>query len=77
MTDHEFLEFLVERAEHAAGQRRSSRVTIKGATMSVTQWCRHFGIKPVSVSSRIRKGWDCVRAILQPFDSTKRNKKAR
>ena len=50
--------------------KRSNAVfTIDGETKTVTQWARRYGIKPITVFSRLYKGMGIVEALTK---STKR-----
>jgi hypothetical protein len=47
--------------------RRSCRViTYQGRTATVTAWARHIGIKPSTLSERLRRGWDTHSALSTP-----------
>jgi hypothetical protein len=51
-------------------QRRNTTVnriiTIDNTTMVFVDWCRHFNIKPGTVYSRLKRGWDIIVALTTP-----------
>lgn len=45
--------------------RRNRIFTFNGKTQNITQWENEFGIKPGTVSSRIKRGWTIENALKQ------------
>ena len=52
--------------EQENNKRTNRKVTIDGAEKNLCQWCRQFGINPITVQSRLRLGWDVETAIKTP-----------
>lgn len=51
-------------------------ITINGHTRCMAEWCQIYGIHKATVSYRIKKGWDPVRAVQQPSDPSKSRSRA-
>lgn len=47
-------------------RRMNVSVEINGVTKTVTQWSREYGISPITVFARIKKGWNHIDAITIP-----------
>ena len=58
--------------EQANNKRTNHLITANGKTQTVRQWERELGCYKRSVSNRILRGWDEVRAVTEPF-KTKAN----
>jgi hypothetical protein len=43
--------------EQVQNSRTPRLITFNGVTKNVTEWARHFGIHPSSMSERLAKGW--------------------
>lgn len=54
------------RLEQNGNRRDNMFVTISGVTCHVAEMARRHGKKPVTVFTRIRRGWNAVDAILSP-----------
>lgn len=61
------------RDEQIANRRASRRVSINGETKTFSQWEKHFGLPDSTISNRVRKGWDPVRAATTPVRAMTRN----
>lgn len=49
--------------------RRSNRMlTIDGDSKILTEWAEHSGISRMTISGRLKKGWDIKRAVFEPVD---------
>jgi len=56
------------RGIYASGQRSAPiRVEIDATTKTVLEWAREIGVDPTVIFGRIRRGWDPVRAVLEPI----------
>ena len=51
--------------------RRNVFVEIDGKSMHLAAWARHFGLKWPTVASRLRSGWDPLRAVTTPSGGEK------
>ena len=65
------LNWTIEDALTIPLERRSlparRQITFRGETKSLSDWAREFGLKPGTVSERIRaRGWDIERALTTP-----------
>lgn len=58
--------------EQENNKRSNRKVTINGETKNLCQWCELYGIKEVSVYSRMRYGWDIEKAIKTPVRPSKK-----
>lgn len=58
--------------EQQNNRRNNRRVSINGQEKNLQEWCDIFGISQVTVHSRIRLGWDIVRAIMTPAPPKKK-----
>lgn len=47
----------------ANNTRTVKRYTINGATKTLTEWCNALNLKRTTVSNRLHKGWDILRAF--------------
>ncbi len=53
--------------EQSLNTSRNHRVTFQGQTMTITEWAREIGIKPVTLFSRITQlGWSIEDALSTP-----------
>lgn len=49
--------------EQAFNRRDNHLLTYQGKTLPMTMWARQLGIKPVTLSGRLRRGWSISRAL--------------
>jgi hypothetical protein len=49
--------------EQAFNRRDNHLLTHRGKTLPLTMWARQLGIKPTTLSGRIRRGWSISRAV--------------
>lgn len=47
----------------ANNSRHCHYITYNGETLTISQWARKVGLKPHTLSARIRSGWDIERAL--------------
>jgi hypothetical protein len=52
--------------EQSRNKKNNVWITISGETKVMFDWARVFGISPGTVISRMRSGWDPVRAVTTP-----------
>ncbi len=60
------------KVEQANNTRRNVRIHYKGITRTMTQWSRIAGIAVGTIHSRMKRGWDGVRAISEPVKGSAR-----
>lgn len=59
-----------------SNNRRTSRVIeYMGASKTLTQWASEFGLSPISLTSRLKLGWDIHTALTKPIDRRKATRK--
>ena len=61
--------------QNCRNKRNNHLITIDGETKTLIEWCDVFGINDRTVRSRIRIGWDEVKAITTPKLRERRCKK--
>jgi hypothetical protein len=42
------------------------KITVNGRTLCLSDWAAELGIHPSTITRRLSKGWDPVRAVTQP-----------
>lgn len=52
--------------EQSNNTRRNIYITIDGVTKTLTQWCRFYGVNPVTANWRIKNGWPSEKAVKEP-----------
>lgn len=52
--------------EQSNNTRRNIYITIDGVTKTLTQWCRVYGVNPVTANWRIKNGWPSEKAVKEP-----------
>jgi hypothetical protein len=52
--------------EQGNNRRNNRYVTINGKTQTFKQWCIEFKLPPTTGKSRLRLGWDEIRALTTP-----------
>lgn len=67
----------VPRSAQCSNTRRNRRITARGLTMTVSQWARHLGLSPLSIGSRLHRGWSEERALFQPIGKIGTNQHVR
>jgi hypothetical protein len=60
--------------EQLANRRVTIWIEIDGDRRTLSDWCRHFGIKYFTALYRIRNGWDLTDAVRQPARHITRSK---
>lgn len=55
--------------QQCGNKRTNILVTIHGRTQCVAAWARELGIKNITVTSRIRRGWSPLRALTEKVTS--------
>lgn len=48
------------------------QLTFKGHTRTITQWCKHTGLTPVAINTRLKSGWTVERTLSEPSHKGKR-----
>ena len=62
-------------AEQTRNKRVNHSITANGKTMCLADWARELGVHRANISSRLKVGWDPVKAVTTPFSNlTTRNK---
>jgi len=54
----------------ALRKKRGRHLTLNGDTRTVSEWARHVGISPSSLSSRLERGWPLDVALSKPRSTT-------
>lgn len=62
------------RSIQARNNRRNVLITIEGETLCLTDWAVRIGINRGTVESRISRGWDPARAVLEPCKTQHRRR---
>lgn len=52
--------------EQARNRRTSRLLTFKGETRCLTEWAEVVGLRPITLTSRLRLGWSVERALTAP-----------
>jgi hypothetical protein len=62
----------VDRIAQMNNTRLTRYLTYEGKTQSVTLWAREKGMKPVTLISRLERGWNVEDALTKPIKTTNR-----
>ena len=66
----------ITKSEQARNRRSSYSIKYKGKTQNLTDWCKELNLPFKTIHSRIyRQGWSFERALSEPVNLNKRNKK--
>lgn len=57
--------------EQQRNMRSNRLVTINGATMCAIEWAEISGTSPITIITRLGRGWDSERAVFQPAVPTR------
>ena len=60
------------RGTYRGNKRPTPIMTLKGATMSLPEWCKKFKISENVVRGRLYNGWDLERALTAPVQKRKK-----
>ena len=52
--------------EQQSNKSTNRRITLKGKTQTLSQWCRELGLPKGVVSNRIHRGWSEEKALITP-----------
>lgn len=66
----------VDAKEQGNNRRDNHMITYNEETLTLTEWADRYGLKPVTLTKRLRDGWSVEKALTTPVDKTKRNKRA-
>jgi hypothetical protein len=55
----------VDREAQQRNRRNNSRITYRGETRTVIEWAELMGVKPNTLTTRIRRGWPAERVLLE------------
>ncbi|WP_405461614.1 hypothetical protein OG786_29325 [Streptomyces sp. NBC_00101] len=58
-------------SEQTRGRRITRRVTFRGETKPIAEWCEEMGIRLGTVKLRLARGWSVERALTDPVRSTR------
>ena len=61
-------------SEQATNRRTTAWLTIDGVTRSTTDWANEYGIRRITLHSRLARGWSVRSALETPIDATRRRK---
>jgi hypothetical protein len=61
------------RKQQQRNRRNTVMLTVDGVTKSLYDWCDELGLRVNTVVSRIKRGWDHKRALLEAVDYRHRN----
>lgn len=64
------------RAEQSRNRRNNRRLTLNGETRCLAEWSKITGLNPITITSRLKRGWSEERALTEKLKKTQ-NKKAR
>jgi len=53
------------RREQSLNSTRVHRITFRGETHHIAEWARRIGMNPLSLASRLHKGWSVERALTE------------
>lgn len=59
--------------EQVNNRRVTIRLTYRGETKSLAEWCRQLGLRRLSIAARLAKGWTPERALSTPIRSYSRS----
>jgi hypothetical protein len=59
------------RKEQMNNTRKTRRLTFRGRTQTVSQWCEELGVSKATVFRRLADGWTTERAMTEPPDTRK------
>ncbi len=57
------------RAAQGANNRKVKLIQFGGASRSISEWARMFGVKATTLAKRLRSGWSAEKAILTAIKS--------
>ena len=60
--------------EQSINRRSNHIVTIKDETKTLSEWCNIYKINYQTVQDRLRRGWDCEKALSEPIQKKFRRK---
>jgi len=55
------------KSQQARNTSMTTKITFRGETRPLSDWCETFGLKTNTFRSRLRYGWDLERAFLTPL----------
>lgn len=55
------------RANQTRNTRRNKRITFRQETKTISEWAAEFGINPINLNRRLRRGWSVEEALTTPF----------
>lgn len=58
--------------EQSNNKRNSHIISHNGETRTMTQWAKHLGIRPGTLSERIRKGWSIEDVLSKPLSPARK-----
>ena len=58
-------------------RRNNHILTFKGKSQSLALWAKKYGISPISLKSRINRGWDVEKSLLTPIDKRYSSRKVK
>lgn len=64
------------RAEQSRNRRNNRHLTLNGQTRCLSEWSKITGLHPITITSRLNRGWSEERALTEELNKTQ-NKKAR
>ncbi len=67
----------ITKGKQIRNQRRSHRITYKGRTQIVIDWCKELGIGKETLLSRLNLGWSVERTFETPVRTKFRNKRGK
>lgn len=66
----------VTRKQNMRNMTSNRRLRFRGETKSLVEWAEHLGISRYTLSGRLQKGWTVQKALTEPIDIKKRNKRS-